>query len=154
MTTLAEVRSTPKKPNWFGIKEAAEYLDIGEPTLYRWMREGQITFRKVGDSTRFLQEDLDSAIKVFRSERDLEKIRGKCPLCHEEALVDGFVQSTGRVYFKLKEARFWTLKENSVPTSARLCRKCGAISFFGDLSAVEDLIDSQQKSGAGKSGRR
>ena len=131
------------KPVWFGIKEAAEYLDIGEPTLYRWMREGQITYRKVGDSTRFLKEDLDSAIKVFRCERDLEKVRGACPVCKAEELVEGFVQSTGRLYFKLKEAKFWTLKENSVPTTARLCRKCGAISFFGDLEAVEELIDSQ-----------
>jgi excisionase family DNA binding protein len=154
MTDLKEVRSAAKKPNWFGIKEAAEYLDIGEPTLYRWMREGQITFRKVGDSTRFLQEDLDSAIKVFRTERDLPKISGKCPLCREEQLVDGFVQSTGRLYFKHKEARFWTLKENSVPTTARLCRNCGAISLFGDLPAVEELIDSQQKSGTGKAERR
>ena len=77
MTTLAEVRSTPKKPNWFGIKEAAEYLDIGEPTLYRWMREGQITFRKVGDSTRFLLQDHDSANNDFRTEGDHEKIPGK-----------------------------------------------------------------------------
>lgn len=131
------------KPPWFGIKEAAEYLDIGEPTLYRWMREGQITYRKVGDSTRFLKEDLDSAIKVFRCERDLQRVRGACPVCKAEELVDGFVQSTGRLYFKLKEAKFWTLKENSVPTTARLCRKCGAISFYGDLDAVEELIDSQ-----------
>jgi excisionase family DNA binding protein len=131
------------KPAWFGVKEAAEYLDIGEPTLYRWMREGQITYRKVGDSTRFLKEDLDSAIKVFRCERDLQKVRGGCPVCKAEELVEGFVQSNGRLYFKLKEAKFWTLKENSVPTTARICRKCGAISFFGDLKAVEQLIDSQ-----------
>ena len=153
MTEAAEVRSTPEKPRWFTIKEAADYLDIGEPTLYRWMREGQITFRKVGDSTRFLQEDLDSAIKVFRCERDLQKVRGKCPACGEEELIDGFVQSTGRLYFKLKEARFWTLKENNVPTTAGLCQRCGAISLFGDLSAVEQLTDSERKSGSEKSGR-
>jgi len=142
--TVAETEShVPLKPGWFGIKEAAEYLDIGEPTLYRWMREGQITYRKVGDSTRFLKEDLDSAIKVFRCERDLEKVRGACPACKAEEMVEGFVQSTGRLYFKLKEAKFWTLKENSVPTTARLCRKCGAISFFGDLGAVEQLIETQ-----------
>ena len=154
MTEPEELRSAVAKPRWFGIKEAADYLDIGEPTLYRWMRENQITFRKVGDSTRFLQEDLDSAIKVFRSKRDLEKVRGVCPLCRGEDLVEGFVQSTGRLYFKLKETKFWTLKENSVPTNARLCRKCGAISLFGDLSAVEELIDSQQKSSTGKTERR
>jgi excisionase family DNA binding protein len=148
MTELADVRSALKKPNWFSIKEAAQYLDIGEPTLYRWMREGQITFRKVGDSTRFLQEDLDSAIKVFRSKRDAEKIRGKCPACHEEGLVQGVVQSTGRLYFKLKEAKFWTLKENAVTTEARLCRRCGAISFYGDLALVEELLDAQEKGDA------
>lgn len=138
------------KPEWFGIKAAAEYLDIGEPTLYRWMRERQITFRKVGDSTRFLKEDLDAAVKVHRSKRELERVRGTCPVCKEEDLVEGFVQSTGRVYFKLKSTKFWTLKENSVPTSARLCRNCGAISLFGDLDAVNELIESQQKDGAQK----
>jgi N-dimethylarginine dimethylaminohydrolase len=34
-----------------------------------------------------------------------------------------------------------------VPTSARLCRNCGAISLFGDLDAVNELIDSQEKDG-------
>ena len=57
--------SAPKK--WFSIKEAAEYLDVGEPTLYRWMRENKITYRKVGDSTRFWQEDLDAVMEVFHS---------------------------------------------------------------------------------------
>ena len=144
MIANAEPSPAFSRPEWFSIKEAAEYLDIGEPTLYRWMREGQITFRKVGDSTRFLQEDLDAAIKVFRSKRELEKVRGTCPVCREEQLIEGFVQSTGRLYFKLKEAKFWTLKENVVPTTARMCRNCGAIALFGDLAVVEELIDSQK----------
>ena len=54
-------------PGWFTIREAAEYLAIGEPTLYRWMRDGKITFRKIGDSTRFLKEDLDAFVQVFPS---------------------------------------------------------------------------------------
>ena len=70
------------------------------------------------------------------------------------SLEDVFVQSTGRLYFKLKEAKFWTLKENSVPTSARLCRRCGGISFFGDLSVVDELIDAQEKGDARKNERR
>jgi excisionase family DNA binding protein len=150
MTIEESDSHAPSRPNWFGIKEAAEYLDIGEPTLYRWMRDGQITYRKVGDSTRFLKEDLDSAIKVFRSKRDLETIRSACPVCKAVEQIEGFVQSTGRIYFKLKEAKFWTLKENSVATSARLCRRCGAISLFGDLEAVEKLIDSQVKAAPSK----
>ena len=34
--------STATKPKWFSIREAAEYLDVGEPTLYRWMRDGKL----------------------------------------------------------------------------------------------------------------
>ncbi len=33
------------KPEWFTIKDAAAYLEIGEPTIYRWMRDGQMTYR-------------------------------------------------------------------------------------------------------------
>ena len=29
------------KQKWYSIREAAEYLDVGEPTIYRWMRDGQ-----------------------------------------------------------------------------------------------------------------
>ena len=29
-----------KKKQWYSIQEAAEYLDVAEPTLYRWMRVG------------------------------------------------------------------------------------------------------------------
>ena len=60
------------RPDWFTIKEAADYLQIGEPTLYRWMRDGKITFRKVGDSTRFLQEDLDAVVVVHQSVKTLK----------------------------------------------------------------------------------
>jgi len=41
-----------------------------------------------------------------------------------------------------------------VPTSARLCRRCGGISFFGDLSVVDELIDAQEKGDARKYERR
>jgi excisionase family DNA binding protein len=141
------------RPRWFSIKEAAEYLDIGEPTLYRWMREEQITFRKVGDSTRFLKEDLDAAVQVHRSKRELEKAKGICPVCKAEELVEGFVQSTGRIYFKLKNTKFWTFKENSVPTSAKLCRQCGAITCFGEVETVEKLIADRKPADERTKGR-
>ena len=79
---LMEKTEQASKTKWYSIKEAAEYLDVGEPTLYRWMREGKITYRKVGDSTRFWQEDLDSVMEVFHSARDADKAREVCPVCH------------------------------------------------------------------------
>jgi len=71
--THMENEPPPNKTKWYSIQEAAEYLDVGEPTLYRWMREGKITFRKVGDSTRFWQEDLDAVMQVYHSAKDLER---------------------------------------------------------------------------------
>src|SRR5262247_3845171 len=113
----------PQKAKWFSIKEAAEYLDVGEPTLYRWMREGKITFRKVGDSTRFWQEDLDSVMEVFHSAKGVDKAREVCPVCRHDGLVEGHVQATGRNYFVPKKTKFWTLKPGTIETTARMCAR-------------------------------
>jgi len=131
--------SSAKK--WFSIKEAAEYLDVGEPTLYRWMRANKITYRKVGDSTRFWQEDLDAVMEVFHSTRDLDKAREVCPVCHHDELVEGRVRTTGLNYFAPRKTRFWTLKDSFIPTSARMCGRCGAIIWFGDLAKLASLQD-------------
>jgi excisionase family DNA binding protein len=127
----------PKK--WFSIKEAAEYLDVGEPTLYRWMRENKITYRKVGDSTRFWQEDLDAVMDVFHSSKDLDKAREVCPVCNHDELVEGKVRTTGLNYFTPRKTKFWTLKDSFVQTSARMCARCGAIIWFGDLEKLSSL---------------
>jgi excisionase family DNA binding protein len=124
------------KTKWYSIGEAAEYLDIGEPTLYRWMREGKITYRKVGDSTRFWQADLDSVMEVFHSAKDADKAREVCPVCHHNELVEGKVRSTGLNYFVPKQSRFWTLKDSFVETNARMCTRCGAIALFGDTAKL------------------
>ena len=124
---------------WFSIKEAAEYLDIGEPTLYRWMRENKITYRKVGDSTRFWQGDLDSVMEVFPSTRDLEKAREVCPVCRHDELVPGKVRTTGLNYFTPGKTRFWTVKDSFIHTSAKMCTRCGAIIWFGDLAKLAAL---------------
>ncbi len=128
-----------KKNEWYTIREAAEYLDVGEPTLYRWMREGKLTYRKVGDSTRFWQEDLDSVMEVFHSAKDLDKVRAVCPFCRHDQLVEGKVRGTGLVYFVPKKTKFWTLKDSFVETTARMCLRCGGISWFGDSGKLGKL---------------
>ncbi|MGA3182042.1 MAG: helix-turn-helix domain-containing protein [Verrucomicrobiota bacterium] len=128
-----------KKTKWYSIREAAEYLDVGEQTLYRWMREGKITFRKVGDSTRFWQEDLDSVMQISHSTKDLDKAREVCPVCRHDELVEGKVRGTGLVYFVPKKTRFWTLKDSFVETTGRMCTRCGAIAWFGDTAKLAKL---------------
>jgi excisionase family DNA binding protein len=127
------------KKKWYSIGEAAEYLDVGEPTLYRWMREGKITYRKVGDSTRFWQEDLDSVMQVFHSEKDLDKAREVCPVCRNGELVEGKVRGAGLVYFVPTKTKFWTLKDSFVDTKARMCTRCGAIAWNGDTVKLGTL---------------
>ena len=129
--------TTPKR--WFSIQEAAKYLDVGEPTVYRWMRENKITYRKVGDSTRFWQEDLDSVMEVYHSEKDLEKAREVCPVCRHDELIVGKVRTTGLNYFAPAKTKFWTLKDSFIATTAKMCGRCGAITWFGDVPKLTAL---------------
>lgn len=133
-----------RKPVWFSIKEASEYLDVGEPTLYRWMRDGKITYRKVGDSTRFFQEDLDSVMEVYHSTKDLENAKKLCPVCHTGELVEGTLRSTGLCYFQPRKTRFWTLKDSNIETEARMCDRCGAIQMFGNVKKLLDLKETSR----------
>ncbi len=128
-----------ERPQWFSIKQAAEYLAVGEPTIYRWMREGRMTFRKVGDSTRFLKEDLDALVQVYPSEKDAARVREFCPICHHGELVKGRVRSTGLLYFEPKKTKFWTARDSNISTSARMCERCGAIFQFGDTAKLAAL---------------
>jgi excisionase family DNA binding protein len=134
-----ETTENATKTKWYSIREAAEYLDVGEPTLYRWMRDGKITFRKVGDSTRFWQEDLDSVMQISYSTKDLDKAREVCPVCRHDEMVEGNVQGTGLVYFVPKKTKFWSLKSSYVGTSGRMCTRCGAIAWFGDTAKLASL---------------
>ena len=131
--------ANPEKRKWYSIGEAADYLDVGEPTLYRWMREEKITFRKVGDSTRFWQEDLDSVMEVFHSAKDVDKAREVCPVCRHDELLEGHVQATGRNYFVPKKTKFWTLTPGTITTTARMCARCGVVIWFGDVKKLAEL---------------
>jgi excisionase family DNA binding protein len=134
----------PAKPRWYSIKEAAEYLDVGEPTLYRWMKDGKLTYRKVGDSTRFLREDLDAVVEVHPSAADVDKVTLICPLCHHDQLVEGRVRGAGLVYFMPKKTKFWTLRDSTIQTRCRMCTQCGGVFWYGDLSKLRKIQQKQK----------
>ena len=141
-----ETNESTDRKQWYSIGEAAEYLDVGEPTLYRWMREGKITFRKVGDSTRFWREDLDSVMQVFHSAKDMDKAREVCPICRHDELVEGKVRGAGLVYFVPKKTKFWSLKDSFISMTSKMCARCGAIMSFGDTGKLESLrVRAQEK---------
>lgn len=127
-------------PQWYTIKQAAEYLSIGEPTLYRWMRDNKITYRKVGDSTRFLREDLDAFVQIHPSERDADSVKEICPVCHNDELIAGDFRTTGLNYFRPSKSKFWNLKGSFIKSEARMCARCGAITLFGDVRKLEKIM--------------
>ena len=59
-----EIRKSP-----FTVKEAAEYLEIAEITLRRWIKAGNIKYQRVG---RFIVFDPDE-LKSFKRERQTLK---------------------------------------------------------------------------------
>lgn len=134
----------PQNPRWFTIRDAARYLQVGEPTIYRWMRDGKITFRKIGDSTRFLEEDLQALI-VVHSTKGRAPLKGGCPCCGSGNLVDGKCQSTGALYFIPEDAKFWTLKTSTVGLSSRMCADCGHIILKGDHEHLSELLKKAKK---------
>ena len=71
------ITSDPKTPEkWYTIKEAADYLGISQPTIFRWMKEGILSFYKIGGATRFSREGLDAVIDKTTGQKEAEKANG------------------------------------------------------------------------------
>ena len=114
---------------WHSVAEAAEYLDVSQPT----------TFYKVGGSTRFSKEGLDAVVEKTTGRKEAEAAAGRCAACGHNILVEGRVQGTGRLYFKPDRTRFWVFKESLVPLRARVCAACGFIQFNVDAEKLSKL---------------
>ena len=57
-----EIRQSP-----FTVKEAAEYLEVAEITLRRWIKAGKIKFRRVGRNILFDPDQLKGFKKNERT---------------------------------------------------------------------------------------
>jgi hypothetical protein len=66
--------------------------------------------------------------------------REECLWCESSNLAEGRLSSTGRVYFKAKKAKFWTLSENMVEVRARVCVDCGYIDLYADPVKLKKLV--------------
>jgi excisionase family DNA binding protein len=138
-------REGPKR--WYSIAEAAAYLEVSEPTIFRWMKQGLISFYKVGGSTRFSQEGLDAVIEKTTGRKEAEAAAGRCAACGHGVLVDGRLQGTGVLYFHPVRTRFWTFEQSLVPTRARVCTACGHIQLHADTAKLSRLLPSEKEIG-------
>lgn len=125
---------------WYSIPEAAEYLGVSAPTIFRWMRSGHLSFYKVGGSTRFTREGLDAAIEKTTGQWEAEAASGRCVSCGHASLIDGRIQGTGRIYFHPEKTRFWTFQQSTVSTSAKVCPACGYVQMYADTSKLTRLL--------------
>ena len=107
------------------------------------MRAGRMTFRKVGDSTRFLKEDLDAMVSVHPGSKGSAAIGEPCPLCNHGELVPGYMQSFGRVYFRPEKMKLSTFRDGNIRTIAKMCSRCGAVQWQGDIRKLEEVRDEE-----------
>jgi excisionase family DNA binding protein len=134
-----EIEGTPEDRGWYSIQEAAEYLGISQPTVFRWMKQGVLSFYKVGGSTRFNTEGLDAVIEKTTGRKEAEASAGRCASCGNSVLVDGKLQGTGNLYFRPQKTKFWVFAEALVPTRCRVCTACGYIQIHADTSKLKRL---------------
>jgi len=128
-----------KPVEWYSVKEAAEYLGVSEPTIFRWMKENLLSFYKVGGATRFTSEGLNAVIEKTTGAAEAEAAQGKCASCGHSVLIEGQVQGSGRLYFHPNKAKFWVLTDSMVPTKTFACAACGHIQWHTDTDKLKRL---------------
>lgn len=128
--------------DWYSIPDAAAYLGVSEPTIYRWMKEGILSFYKVGGSTRFSRDGLDAVIEKTTGRKEAESVAGRCAACGHNVLIDGKLQGTGLLYFKPAKTKFWVFEESLVPTKAKVCAACGYVQLHADTEKLHRLKSS------------
>lgn len=131
--------------DWYTIQEAAEFLGVSEPTIFRWMKQGTLSFYKVGNSTRFSKQGLESVVAKTTGAREALQSLAKCAICGNGELADGQIQGTGRIFFRPATSKFWVFSEALVPTTAKVCTACGHVQMHADTAKLNLLLKGRPK---------
>ena len=125
---------------WLTTAEAAEYLKVSRPTIFRWMRSGRLSFHKLGKATRFRRDDLDRVAEKMTGKDEAEEAKRRCSVCGNAEFVAGRIRSTGRIYFQPETTRFLVPFESLVGIEAQACAACGHIQLFADTRKLVSLV--------------
>ncbi len=136
----------------YTIQDAADYLGVSQPTIFRWMKRGTISFYKVGGSTRFSKAGLDAVIEKNTGSKEAEAATGRCAACGHTELVEGCLQGTGQLYFKPFKTRFWVLADSMVGLRAKVCTACGYIQLHADVDKPGKIRPEAVQEEAGTAG--
>lgn len=130
----------PSESGWYTIPQAAEFLQVSQPTIFRWMKQGQLSFYKVGGATRFSREGLEAFIQKNTGLKEAESAAGRCAACGHSILVEGSLQGGGKLYFRPAKTRFWVFSEALVPLQTQVCAACGHVQLRADTSKMRKLM--------------
>ena len=133
-----------EEKRWYTVPEAAEYLEVSIPTIFRWMKSGLLSFHKVGGGTRFTREGLEAVVEKTTGQREAESAAGRCAACGNGELLEGRLQGVGKLYFKPEKAKFWVWEESLVATRARCCPACGYVQLHADTAKLKRLAPGKR----------
>ena len=123
----------------YSIAEASAFLKVSEPTIYRWMKDGTLSYFKVGRRTFFKRENLEALGVQHTSTLEVERKKNLCTHCGHGSMVEGRIQSTGKIYFRPKDTKFLTLKDPMINIEAMVCRACGFMKLVADTAKIAEL---------------
>ncbi len=125
--------------DWLSVAEAATYLGVSQPTVFRWMKQGKLTFFKVGGGTRFERRNLDAFVSKQTGSVEAQAVSACCAACGHHELLEGRLQGTGRLYFKPDKTKFWVFSDSMVGLRAHVCTACGFIQLHADVDKLDRL---------------
>jgi excisionase family DNA binding protein len=125
---------------WYTVEEAAKYLGVSRPTVFRWMKQGTISFNKVGAATRFSKANLDAVVEKTTGQREAQGCAARCASCGNSEMTEGQLQGLGRLYFRPAKAKFWILEEALVPIRCHVCTACGYIQMHAETGKLRRLL--------------
>jgi len=128
----------------FNVAEAANYLGVSEATIWHWMAEGAISSTWVDGCTRLSREALQAVVEPPEDEEPAAH-RGPCTACGHTGLVPGYVQGSGRVYFRPARGKFRVLTQAFVPLQAYVCPACGHVHLFVDAARLQRLMPADDE---------
>jgi len=140
---VEEAANITNAEDWLTIAEACEFLKVSEPTIFRWMKSGKLSYFKIGKATRFRKRDLDLVVEKVVGQPEGEILIARCAVCGHSRLIDGKMASTGNIYFKPAKTKFFVLAESNVQVRAKCCPVCGHIQMMADTKKLDKLIKKE-----------
>jgi len=65
-----------------------------------------------------------------------------CSRCGSPRLSEGSMQSTGKMYFRLLETKFFAARTSDLSVNGSICLECGSIDLVGDVEKARYLLKS------------